>query len=287
MIKENLEKILAAKQSIKQSLIDKKAITEDTAFAEYADAIQNIPSVLEVCESGLGEFATTTLADAKKIHYGVFARGSKVTDATFPACSVIESNAFYSCSNLLNADFPTCTTLSSNAFAYCTKLKTVSFPEATVIGSSAFYYCTKLTGVTFPKAKTIYNDAFFDCFSITNAIFPECTYIYSMAFIACYSLTDVYLPKCSYIGQSTFYSCRNLVSLYMLSNSVASLYNSSTLKYSPIDGYTNYTGMYGSIYVPASLYTKYKSSTNWVYFSNRFVSMTDSEIETLKQEMEV
>ena len=48
----------------------------------------------------------------------------------------------------------------------------------------------------------------------------------------------------------------------------------STFTSTPIAGYTTSTGgVYGSIFVPASLYDRYISATNWVTYSSRFVSV--------------
>jgi hypothetical protein len=46
---------------------------------------------------------------------------------------------------------------------------------------------------------------------------------------------------------------------------------SDAFRSTPIAGYTDSAGKYGSIYVPASLLASYKTATNWTYFSSRFV----------------
>ena len=141
--------------------------------------------------------------------------------------------------------------IKSYAFTNCSALTTVSFPQASYIGSGAFAYCIGLTTVSFPQASYIDYNAFYNC----------------------YSLTTVSFPKVSYIHSSAFGSCYNLTSLYLLASSVCSLVNSNAFSSTPIGGYSVSAGTYGSIYIPASLYSAYLVASNWSYFSSRFVSI--------------
>lgn len=59
-----------------------------------------------------------------------------------------------------------------------------------------------------------------------------------------------------------------------MSTSVVSLGNINAFSSTPISGYTSSTGgVYGSIYVPASLLASYKAATNWVNYSDRIVGV--------------
>lgn len=101
-----------------------------------------------------------------------------------------------------------------------------------------------------------------------------CTFIGSSAFRNCYSLTTASFPALSDICASAFLYCYNLISLYLLGSSVVRLTTYSAFNSTPIAGYTTSTGgVYGSIYVPSSLYATYITSTNWARFSSRFVSV--------------
>lgn len=96
----------------------------------------------------------------------------------------------------------------------------------------------------------------------------------SFGFYSCTSLQSVDLPIASYIGENAFCCCYNLLSLYLGSTSVCSLAASSAFFSTPVAGYTTSTGgVYGSIYVPASLYSDYKTATNWTVYSSRFVAI--------------
>ena len=61
---------------------------------------------------------------------------------------------------------------------------------------------------------------------------------------------------------------------------MATLSNKNAFNNTPISVST-YTGDFGSIYVKASLFDAYKAATNWVTYSDRFVSLTDAQIEAL------
>lgn len=94
----------------------------------------------------------------------------------------------------------------------------------------------------------------------------------SYAFADCISLTTVNLYNVTSIKTYAFGSCYNLLSVYLLGNSIPSL--ASTAFYStPISTYTTSTGgIYGSIFVPASLYSDYLVANGWSYYSSCIVS---------------
>ena len=226
-----------------------------------------------------------------------------LTSVNFPACTNIGSNAFYDCSGLTSVNFPACTNIGSNAFAYCSVLTSVSFPACTNISNNAFSRCYRLTSVNFPVCTSIGNYAFYYCSRLTSVNFPVCTSIGNYAFIYCSRLTSVNFPACTNIGSnafsdcsslttisfgdnitsatiaatiysSAFLKCFNLTTLKLYYPFVATLSNSNAFSSTPIAGYTISTnGVYGSIYVPASLVAAYKSAANWSYFANRIVSM--------------
>lgn len=221
---------------------------------------------------------------------------SSLTTVSFPACTLVSNNAFYSCKNLTTANFPVCSSVGSNAFYYCSSLTTANFPSCTSIGNYAFFSCRTLTTASFSLCRSIGNYAFNNCSSLSEANFPSCTYISTgafsscgnlsnisfpvcktiaqYAFYSCKALTTASFPKCSSIGSSAFSRCFNLVSLYLLGSSVVSIPSWTVFASTPIAGYTASTGgVYGSIYVPSSLYSSYIRLTAWNFFSSRFVSV--------------
>ena len=226
---------------------------------------------------------------------GAFCSCHSLTTVSFPAATTIGNNAFHNCTKLTTVSFPAATTISISAFGYCRSLTTVSFPAATSIGDNAFFNCSKLTTisfpavttisggafnmcsglttVSFPAATTIGSSAFYNCMKLTTVSFPAATTISSIAFFMCSGLTTVSFPAATSIGSSAFGRCYNLTSLYLTGSSLCKLSNSNAFTSTPIGGYSNSAGTYGSIYVPASLLTSYKAATNWTYFSSRFVGV--------------
>ena len=91
------------------------------------------------------------------------------------------------------------------------------------------------------------------------------------AFWGCSALTAVSFPECTYIGSYTFHNCRSLLSLYLAGHSVAQLDNASAFTGTPMS--KSVSGTYGSIFVPASLYSDYIIANNWSVYSSRFVSV--------------
>ena len=166
------------------------------------------------------------------------------------------------------------TSIGYNAFDECKELTTVGFSACTTIGGYAFSGCTKLTTVSFPVCKSIGTYAFNFCSSLITVNFPACTSIGDFAFRYCTSLTIASFPACTSIGGSAFQKCFTFISLYLLGSSVANLVNSNVFSSTPFTGYVSSTsGVWGSIYVQASLLETYKRAANWSYFRERFVGV--------------
>lgn len=239
------------------------------------------------------------------VGYYAFYSCSRLAAVSFPECTTIRSSAFQSCAGLTIASFPECTTIEVNAFAFCSSLSTIYFPKCTAIGSSAFNRCLSLSTVYFPKCTTIWSYTFYNCDHLSTTSFPECTTvgenafyfntslltvnfpkctaIRQSAFIYCQNLATTSFPKCTTIGSSAFRNCSKLISAYFLGTSVPTLSASNAFSSTPIAGYTTSTGgVYGSIFVKASLLTAFQSKTNWTYFSSRMVGLTDAEIAALE-----
>jgi len=86
----------------------------------------------------------------------------------------------------------------------------------------------------------------------------------------------------SVFNSTTFRSCYNLLSIYLLNSYVMKLGATNAFNSTPISNYTTSTGgVNGSIYVPESLYSTYRTATNWTTFAARFVSLTDAQIAAL------
>lgn len=188
--------------------------------------------------------------------------------------SIVRANAFNECYQLTDVNLPNCTTVGNNAFTYCSSLTRAEFPSCTLVASSAFYGCIKLSVISFPICTTVQLAAFRGCSQLTAVNLPSCTTIQNQAFYGCYVLSTVSLSKCTSIGSSAFRNCYNLISLYLMGSSIPTLYLPSiTFDSTPLSNYSASAGQFGSIYVPSSLLSSYKTTTGWSLFSSRFVGI--------------
>ena len=186
-----------------------------------------------------------------------------LTNYTNDRITSIGRFAFYQWSSLATISFPQCTSIGSWAFTSCQALTTISFPQCTSIGSCAFSSCQALTTVSFPKCAVIGGSAFYYCNNLTTISFPQCTSIDKYAFYSCQALPIASFPQCTSIGSWAFCYCKKLSSIYLLASQVCSLAASNAFNNTSIKSNT------GSIFVPASLVSSYKTATNWTYFSSR------------------
>lgn len=194
----------------------------------------------------------------------------------------VGSYAFASCTSLAAINFPACTSIATSAFINCTKLSVASFSVCGGIGSRAFSGCSSLTTVSFPVCSEIGSYAFLDCVNLTSADFPSCKNISASAFQKCEKLTTISFPICFAVNSSAFVSCLRLLSAYFLGSSVPLMNGANIFQSTPIGGYTSSTsGVYGSIFVRASLLTAFQSAARWSVYSARMVGLTDKEIAAL------
>ena len=223
--------------------------------------------------------------------------GASITSANFSLCSYIGESAFYQCLSLTTASFSSSlseipyyafawnskltaitatgvTSIGSSAFQNCYALNSVNFSNCVFVGTSAFYNCSHLASINLPNINYIYSNTFRYCSSLTSVTFPEVSTIGTSAFANCLRLSYVNLSKLTNISSYAFSMCNNLISVYLTNSVVATLASTTVFTSTPISNYTTSTGgVYGSIYVPASLYDAYISATNWSVYSSRFVSI--------------
>lgn len=198
---------------------------------------------------------------------------SSLKNISFLNCVYIDLSAFTGCSKLTLVNFPNCSIISHDAFRTCTSLSYIYFPVCKVIHSYAFYGCTSLQTIYFPICSRIASNAFSSCRRLTSINFPEVLLIESNAFRSCSSLTTASFPICNNISNNAFSGCYNLISLYLNSVSSVPSLGTSVFNSTPIGGYSTSAGQYGSVYVPASLYSSFLTATNWSSISARIVSI--------------
>lgn len=203
-----------------------------------------------------------------------FANCKSLINATFQNATVVDNYAFSACTSLQTVSFPSAVSFKYSVFDMCLSLNDVYAPQLTSFDQNCFRSCQNLLSVSFPHVLYVTSYAFQNCTSLQSAVFPEVIGIESDSFKNCQNLSMASFDSLSYIRGTAFASCYNLLSLYLMGSSVAWLIAYTAFNSTPISSYTTSTGgVYGSIYVPSSLYSRYLSASNWSRFSSRFVSM--------------
>ena len=281
-----------------------------TIYAAAFASLSNIGGIINATSFSFPEatqIGTYAFIDNKALKYisipkvqsidaGAFSSCRYLTEVYAPETTFIGSSAFYSCSSLVNINFSkvtsiegyafyNCTSLlnfyasslshiGSSAFNGCNKLQNVDFTMVNDIGSYALANCTSLTSINLPLCTTLELGAFLYCIQLSMVSLPICSVVRSSAFGRCSSLTTISLPACTLLGGEAFKSCYNLLSVYLLGSSIVSLQSWTIFNSTPISNYTASTGgVYGSIFVPSSLYNSYRTATNWSVYSARIVSI--------------
>lgn len=233
----------------------------DYDIAAYASVAVSVPGIVPSGTSNItanGVYDVTNYASASVNVGGTDTRFAEtvmgtisgtVEDSTITA---LRANAFYQCNRITEISFPNVTAVGGSAFDTCTSISNVSLPNALNVGGYAFYNCVKITGIFLPKVSTINKNAFYQCTE----------------------LETVSLPMATTISPSAFMYCSNLLSFYLMGSSIATLNNKNVFSGTPLSDYTTSTGgVYGSIYVPSSLYNTYIAANNWSLYAARIVSV--------------
>lgn len=274
----------------------------------YLNSVQYIPSW---CFRDCSRLTTISAPNASYIDSFAFTSCFRLSTISLSQVSTIYSYAFSGCSGLTTVSFPELSSIrGENAFDFCTSLTEINFPKLKeIIGAYAFNRCTNVSYINLPELTTMSGSSIFAmCSNLTTVIMPKLTSLSGQTFNSCIALSKVKFENLSYINgfercvslntaifywdaysyghvdTNAFASCYKLLSLYLLAPTVYTLSYSSAFRLTPIDGYTSLTsGVYGSIFVPASLYSTYYSAVNWRYFSSRFVSLTDEQVSYVKE----
>lgn len=181
--------------------------------------------------------------------------------------------AFAYCSAMSTVELPALSSIAQACFMGCSSLTTASFQTAKYIGSSAFSNCKKLLDVYAPSVSTVDSSAFINCTSLVSVYIPLCKSIKSCAFQSCSSLTEITLPNLIGMAQSAFKNCSKFESLYLTGSTVATTV-SNAFAGTPMSN-SALIGRWGSIFVPQSLVSTYKSAAQWSVYSDRITAYVE------------
>lgn len=252
-LQTEINRIQAAKEDIKQALLD-KSITNTKQISGvtidyYGDIIYAatiIPKPSMVNQITLNSYGRITKVESTANNIGTNYRGcryltqfswldpSRVTSLSnyaFEGCSslpsfnipsgitAIPNYCFAGCSALTGVTNPTAsvswTSIGNNAFSGCTNLVTVAGlgSGTTTIGNSAFQACRSLTDAYIPNVTTLNYNTFNGCRSLTSVTIPNVTIIEDGVFTQCSGLTSINIPSVTSIGSNAFGDCSGLTSI--------------------------------------------------------------------------
>lgn len=252
----------------------------DTSYVSPNYTFQDCSALTEV-----------TMSNWRKMGAGTFSSCRNLVSVSFNNVSMMSGSNFCNCSQLSNVYFPLLKQAGSSAFYGCnlSQVTDNEFPLLSIFDGYIFARCSNLTTVRFStslKRDIMGNVPFQQCSSLSFVEFMNLSMITaSMAFGNLYGVKTYVFSALSdtKIRQNAFIFNYNLLSLYLLDpTSVVQLSNINAFQSTPISNYTTSTGgVYGSIFVPESLYSSYIAATNWATYSSRFASLTDAQIQNV------
>lgn len=244
------------------------------AFAYQSVKNVNLPAVTTISNSAFIScyaLENINIPNCTSIGLYAFQSCSNLSSIDLPACTSIGTYAFSGCKKLVSANLPVCISLS-NVFRDCSLLNYVSLPNCTQLWDYAFYECRALSSIDLPQCSLFSGwQVFGGCSQLSYVSIPKCSVITSNCFQRCSSLQSISMPSCTILHSSAFYNCINLLSVYLNVSAIPSLFNINVFNSTPI--FSSKDGVYGSIFVPTSLYSAFISATNWANYSSRIVSM--------------
>ncbi len=132
-----------------------------------------------------------------------------ILSVSLPKGISIGRRAFCGCRNLTSVSIQPDTVLEENAFSSCSKLKDVSIAENVHIGERAFADCDGIEGINIPSGATLSKGAFERCDKLSQVTVAEgVSVIPEGCFSGCEALSQVSLPhSLRAIKAKAFYGC--------------------------------------------------------------------------------
>ena len=262
-------------------------------FSSYHPKIQtvNFPSATIIGSSlfqNCSSLTTINIPLVADVSQYAFQGCTQLKTINLSKCTTVEAYAFSDCYNLSSINLNNCTTVADFAFANCSKLSVLNLQKVSTATSNSFKEITGLERLYVPKLnKKLSAPWLSDCanlkylyggFNNISRAFDFYAYSYVPGYIE-----EIWLPDCSFIYNLTFRSCQSLMKLYLLSTSVVTLSNKNAFTLTPMSNST-YTGNFGSIYVPMSLVSAYKTATNWATYSARIAAYEEEEPPAIEED---
>ena len=268
----------------------------------------NLPECVYIGNYTFSGFSSCSIVNCSNVKYiGQFAFSGmrQLTNINLPECLFLSNGAFYGCNSLTDISVPKLKLMNGAVFCGCTSLTDFSAPELTFIDGTmgGFSSCTslvnfyapklinvpgccfqntKISSFNFSNICSVGGSAFASCYQLTKVKLDFISQIWGNVFANCTQLSKVLLPALMSIGiNDNFSNCQKLESVYMFAKTVVNMSQSNNFRHCPIASDSYLSGRYGSIYVPASLVSAYQNHSVWSWYSDRFVGLTDEEMQSI------
>ena len=262
--------------SLSSAMMDYSAFTvmPSEAFTSTQISEVDIPSCKSIYKSAFADCKSLKTVNAPlvtNVSPSAFADCTSLESVVLSAGAVaIGSYAFVNCTNLTNIGDAQIQKAYETAFYMCSNLQYVSFASTYVqIGRDAFNGCTNLSQVNGElwfntSSPAIGKSAFYNCSKLSRITFGI--------------LSDI-VSDSNIIGDGAFDGCFNLFSVKLLPSTCVFPINSNIFDATPIENSTwAYTAVghysWGTIWVPSTLYSAFRSAEGWSYYSARMRSYT-------------
>ena len=213
-----------------------------------------------------------------------FANCSSVSTIDLPICKYVDAYGFYSNAKATTLSLPECLCINHSAFQGCTSLTSLYLPKCQYLGIGAFNYCIRLSEVNAPHLECIggpnsgaFGATFANCNALTKFKAPSLLILRGGELFSNALIGTLSFPKAFYLEVTNFNYCKKLSQLYLVGSEFAgfsptiggSVFYSTPMTNSTLLGY------YGSIYVRASLLSKYQTAYGWSSVSARLVGVNN------------
>jgi hypothetical protein len=223
-----------------------------------------------------GALQTAYFPEAVSVPKWAFDNCYMLSDVTLPKVESVGLCGLYGCSQLTSVSLPKCKVIEEAAFAGCSNLSSVSLPLVSYLGRQAFRGCPMLTSLYLPELLSTETGGFYDMSTLTNISLPKFEFAEYEAFELCTALTTISLPALRHLDDFVFSRCTSLSAIYLMGSYMVSCesdgYEFNPFVNSPFSD-SSYLGYYGSIYVPSSMASAYKSAPGWSVYSERIVGI--------------
>lgn len=216
------------------------------------------PSAFHNCRS----LTSIDISNVTQLNESAFSSCYNLQTIALPNLTTFYHYTFKDCYNLNLSSLPSSVqTINPQTFSHCSSLSLTSLPSGLgYVGSYTFKYCTALTTLNCTGPLEFKSYTFDGSTNLTTVNFPNTVSIDMYGFYDCTSLQFADIGLASHL-YGTFYNCRALSSLILRkSDSICTLQDLTVFTNTPMRGYNSQTG---TVYVPSSLISTYKTATNW------------------------